>query len=647
MNKQEAVPGFLNSLKVALNNSSVYFQEHPVLKKSVEDFKVKTDLLLEFVSSIKIGFAPASLFINGEVFEKTRLYEELAGFFHFRKIRSVEIKKGVSLEELINFLQKISMPPREIFKKGVLESILKRDNASHVLLEILDYSQFLHSEDGEEDKDVWIYLFGSIVSEDDARNINQLVDNFEKIISKFKSNELLEDEELHSNIVKFLAYLQNKEQEKFLKCSKEVIKLLLKNKKSSQEDMHERARIFFKGLDVQELADTLWQEIIGDDNFNVFSFNLFSTLVKDKKQDEHIASSLAYKFRKDKQLNASPRMRNKIKELVSSSDVSLPEVYQRTLSKLLKEMVDLPAGQKKLEAAALHASYRFLILNLLVGEKSRSRLVLISEKFLAEWYAVIADNDIRFLKAFLEIAEKKMQDISFADIFSPFRKRALGFIENLVLEDEGLPEAEYFSNMLTESSLHVGYYLDKIFKENKVNPFLLKLFFRFFPGSLPIFRDNLKKKSTDADFLKNIVDSLKIVNSAASLQLLEYIYSFTHVLLKIEIVKAMREMNVRDEIFLFSILKGAEMPLKKEVFPLIKNDPRNVKNALEILLGIPSPLGIRNKILLENIEIAAEDGGGKETVDFLLMLSQKRFFWNRAVREKAKEALMRLHAEKF
>lgn len=647
MNKEEAILGFLNSLKVVLNNTSVYFQEHPILKKSVEDFKVKTDLLLQFVSSIKIGFAPASLFINGEVFEKTRLYEELAGFFHFRKIRSVEIKKGVFLEELINFLLKISMPPREIFKKGVLESILKRDNASHVLLEILDYSQFLHSEDGEEDKDVWIYLFGSIESENDARNINQLVDNFEKIINKFKSNELLEDEELHSNIVKFLAYLQNKEQEKFLKCSKEVIKLLLKDKKSSQEDMHERARIFFKGLDAQELADTLWQEIIGDDNFNVLSFNLFSTLVKDKKQDEHIASSLAYKFRKDTQLSANPRARNKIKELVSSSDVSLPEVYRRTLSMLLKEMADLPAGQKKLEAATLHASYRFLILNLLAGKMSRSRLVLISEKLLAEWYAVIADNDIRFLKAFLEIAEKKMQDISFADIFDPFRKRALSFIENLVLEDQGLPEAEYFSNMLTESSLQVSYYLDKIFKENKENPFLLKLFFRFFPGSLPIFRDFLKKKSTDADFLKNMVDSLKAVNSAASLQLLEYIYSFTHVLIKIEIVKAMREMNVRDEIFLFSILKGAEMPIKKEVFPLIKNDPRNVKNALEILLGIPSPLGIRNKILLENIEIVAEDGGGKETVDFLHMLSQKRFFWNRAVREKAKEALMRLHAEKF
>ena len=109
----------------------------------------------------------------------------------------------------------------------------------------------------------------------------------------------------------------------------------------------------------------------------------------------------------------------------------------------------------------------------------------------------------------------------------------------------------------------------------------------------------------------------------------------------------MRQMTTRDENFLFSVLKENNVLLRKEAFLLIRNDPQSMENAFELLLCISSPFGVHNKILQENIEIAAEAKAAKEALSYLTLLSRKRFFWNREVREKAHAALMRLNAEKF
>ena len=101
MTKEEALWDFLASLKTSLNNAAVYFKDHPVFLKSAEDLKAKTDSLLVFLSPIKIGISPNSLFIDGKNWEKSGLSKELASFFHFRKVETIEIKSGVSFKELI------------------------------------------------------------------------------------------------------------------------------------------------------------------------------------------------------------------------------------------------------------------------------------------------------------------------------------------------------------------------------------------------------------------------------------------------------------------------------------------------------------------------------------------------------------------
>ncbi|MCM8801546.1 MAG: hypothetical protein NC912_06070, partial [Candidatus Omnitrophica bacterium] len=55
-------------------------------------------------------------------------------------------------------------------------------------------------------------------------------------------------------------------------------------------------------------------------------------------------------------------------------------------------------------------------------------------------------------------------------------------------------------------------------------------------------------------------------------------------------------------------------------------------------INIASPLGIRNKIILQNLEII-EELRLIEAIDYIVSLSKRRFFWNRNVRNKAKEIL--------
>jgi len=322
-------------------------------------------------------------------------------------------------------------------------------------------------------------------------------------------------------------------------------------------------------------------------------------------------------------------------------------VYRSTLSILLKELTTSKAGQALFNAHSVHNSYRFLILNLLAQERNRSRLALLSEKLLAEWSSVTADSDIEFLKVFLVIMQQKANDVSFYDTLEPLKMRALNFIENALFEEENSLGIERMADFLTNSSLSADVYFNKIFKEHRVHASILRLFFRFYSGRMPDFYALLQKKSNDGVFLKAIMDSLKEVNSALSLEILKYIYSLGGIFVKKEILVAMRQMTARDENFLFSVLKENNVLLRKEAFLLIRNDPQSMKNAFELLLCISSPFGVHNKTLQENIEIAAEAKAVKEALSYLTLLSRKRFFWNREVREKAHAALMRLNAEKF
>src|SRR3989338_6666446 len=673
MNKEEALQDFLASLKTSLNNAAVYFKDHHVFLKSAEDLKAKADSLLVFLSPIKIGISPNSLFIDGKNWEKSGLSKELASFFHFRKVETVEIKSGVSLKELIFFISKVSLAPKEILKAGGIEAILKKENMPFILAKGLDYSRLLGIQ-GKEYKDIWTHMFQEAAEKGTPQDIFGLADNFGKIIEKFKVNDLLENEDLRKNIYNFFNYLKDEAKDKFNTCSKDIAKLILRDKAIAKIDKLEKLRVFFKDLSGDEVSDILWEAAASDKDFDALSFELLSSLL-DKNQHERAALSLADKIKTKNPPEVNPQAVKRLKDLFfAAKDQAHYGPYRKNLEFLFKNTFFEEAGSRGLDLESTRASYQFLILNSLIGEKNKTKLSLLKDLVKEELDSVIKNKDTEFLRHFLEICERRRKESSFSGVFDPVKNDALSSIENIIFqgsprgEAEGSPRGvrlgepkagreaegapgggfEGFLNLLNRSFLGEQYYLNKIFNENRISPGILKMYFKFFPDTRNVFYDNLKKKSPDAEFLKILIEAVQEIHSALSLEILRNIFSFSHSLVKLEILKAMRELPQQDENLLFSILKEENVFLRKEALGVLvfKEGPGSeagqsnaVAEALKLLLDMPDSWGKKNKVLEENIDIVVEEGLTEPARDFLLVLSRRGFFWNKKVKEKAKAAL--------
>ncbi len=643
MNKEEALNDFLKGLRIVLNNASAYSKDHPYFRKSVEVFKEKADALTPFLNPIKINFAPESIFIDGNKLEKSMLYVDLAAMFHRRKIKSVEIRSGFTIEELIEFLSSVSMPIKEILKQGGIQSILDKVKSRHILAEELDYSAFLE-EEGEESKDIWAYLFKEAVRKENPAQINEFADNFGSIIKKFKAKDLFEDDELRQDLHNFLEYLKNKEKNKFNNCSKELLKHILKDKNISIDAELGKMKVFFEDLDKDSLAEALWDQISNNDAFNYTSFQLFSQLVS---QDTHkdIASSLGEKIRNTESLKNNPAIRKKIKELFSGIDKSSiiefyrHEVYSPFKDAALEESLSF-------DRDFLPVNYFLVLLNLFTFEDSKEKLDLISKRLICECDRLICRKSAQYLKYLWEVLDKKRKENpSLVGSFEEFQKRIFSFIENESFEEEPVEGIEYFIGKLDTSVLGADFYLDKIFNKRKVNSYALNLFLKFFPQDLARFLENIKSRHAQIDLIARVVKSIEGADSPQGLEILKNIFSVSGNIIKIEVLKSMQALPVIDDEFLFSVLGKGDIFLKREALAILAKDDNLKKKALEKLFFIKSPFGKRNQLIIENL-IAIEDTEIEGAQDYIIPLSKRSFFWNRDMREKALEVLRKWNVGK-
>lgn len=646
MNKEEVLWDFLASLKISLNNAAVYFKDHPLFLKSAKDLKTKADSLLVFLDPIKVTLSPDSLFIDGKTWQKRGLSQELASFFHFRKVESFQIKNGVSESELIFFISNASLPARDIFKRGGLEVIFKKERLSCVLAKDLDYSRLLGSW-GKEYKDIWSYIFQEALEKGFTQEVSSLADNFGKIIEKFKVDDLLENEDLRKNIYNFLNYLKAEAKDKFNGCSKEIANLILRDKAGVKIDQLEHLRVFFNDLSGETLSDILWEEAASDKDFDALNFNLLFSLL-DKNQHERAASSLAAKFKTKKPPDLDPQAVERLKELFFAAKEEVPpyDIYRKNLESLFKNTFLEKAVSGGLSLEPPRSSYHFLILNLLMGEKHKAKLSLLKDLVKDELDSAIKNKDAEFLGHFLEICERRKKESGFTALFEPLKNDALLSIENTIFQVDGVKEFEGFLNLFSRSFLGAQDYLNKIFNENIINSRVLKMYFKFFAGQRDVFYTQLKIKSFDAEFLKLLIKSVKEIDSDLSLEIFENIFSFSHSLIKLEILKAMGETTERDENFLFFVLKEENVFLRKEALSVLAREEELKSKALKLILDIPSPWGKKNKILEENIDIVAGLGLVVPARDFLLALSRRGLFWNKKLKAKAKSALESVDAVK-
>lgn len=635
MEREEALSDFLKGFHIVFSNASAYPKDHPYFIKSLENFKERIDTLFEFLNPIRIDVAIDSLFIDGRKWEKQALYVELARIFHQRKIRSIELKRGSTITELIDFFHAVSLPQKEILRQKGIKNILNREESLHIKVEELDYSQILGTE-GEELKDVWAYLFKEAIEKKDAQRINEFADNFDKALEKIRVGDLLGNEELRKSLCSFFTYLKYNQKEKFYKCSKEMFKFVSKYKYAIQDKNFAGIKSLFEDLSNDDFAGLLWDEISEDDSFDILSFRLFSQIAGIKREKE-ISSSLSGKISKES-LKNNPKAIKRTQDLLSVSlEQSVSDVYRNTLSALLK---DISFDRSVFfDRSLLYENYLFTLLNLLTDEKNKERLKLILERLSKELEGLIRERGFKYLKSLLDILNKReKEDPSLKDFSAELENKISEFAESTVWEEESSADLENLVDSLEKTSFNAEFYLDKIFREGKVNPGMLKLFFRFFSADSPLFYKNLEKKYSDLEFLGKIMESLSGLSPLLSCEILKYIFSFANDIIKMEALKAMNGLAEFDTEFIFSVLQKGNISLRRESLVILAKEPDLIKRALENLLRVSSPLGRRNKAILENIGII-EDLGFKEAEEYLVLLSKRHFFWNRNIRKRAREAL--------
>ena len=203
--REIALDNFLKSLRITLNNCSIYFKEHPLFTKSIEKLHADTLVVLNLINPLIVGVAPASLTIAEKSLEKETLYAELATILHRRKIKNIEIRRGLTVSETGIFVTSLSLPVLDIFKEGGLAYLLEKQGIVNIIIEELDYSSLLRGE-GQEQKDIWAYLLKRAVKEQNTVEIKNIVENFDTALEKIKIADFYENADLRASIAKFLNF---------------------------------------------------------------------------------------------------------------------------------------------------------------------------------------------------------------------------------------------------------------------------------------------------------------------------------------------------------------------------------------------------------------------------------------------------------
>ncbi len=640
MKKEKAIDEFFRSLRVTLTNAFSYPKDHPYFLKSIDSFKLKLQEVQETLNPLKIGVTDTGLVVNEESLSGSGFYEELGRLLHQRKIKSVEIRSGVTPSEIVSFFSVISMSTKDILKQGGVNALLGKYQVVNFIVEELDYSVLLQ-ENGQECADLWGYLLNYASQGNDQSKLDSLVENFGGLIKRTDQNDLFKTEAIPSNISDFLLSLKEKNKEHFAKCSKELFLWLLRNKKSLNEEKMEKLKLIFNSLNSEDMDTLFWEGLLQEDNFDILSLELFSK-ISEQKNPQKFGEGFLSKLKSGQQLAANnPKVVKTVKNLLTGIHGSqLSAVYRHTLESLVRGIS--ASGVQVFDQKALRENYRYITLNVLSVEEDKDNLSLAAEILEKELPVVLEDDALDFLKDLWgALLKRKNEPLG---ICAELEKKFSAFIENIILNQDLPAEKEFFLEMVSLPSQDAGFYLDKIFAAEKANKNILSLFFKFFPGNLDIFYSQVEQRIMDIEFLASLIEALGSLSTPETLGILDHIYSSANELIKNEILNIMRKLKKVDVQFLLRQLQTESPLLRKNLLSVLIIDAQGAEGALEALFKFPNFLGRKNELLMENMQIAFELGL-LEAVGLIHELSRRRFFWNRALRKKAKQVLKEWNAQ--
>jgi len=629
MVNDQLVEDFFRSLKVALTNAFSYPKDHPYFIKSVENFKLKLELMLTVLNPLKIGVTNLGLVVDGKALTRVGFYDELARLLHQRKIKNIEIRAGVNIGDLIQFLSIISLSEKNIIKSGGVNALLEKKQLANFKIDELDYSAFLHGE-GQECADIWGYMLKAAAHSNDTEKMGQLADGFGSFINRINEKDLLDAEGISSEVNEFLAALRGNDKEKFDKCSKDVFLWLLRNKKSLSQEKLIKLKPVFNGLSPDDFSALLQEGFIQEDNFDSLSLQLFSK-ISEQENSPKITEKFFNKVNETQELRDRPGVAKKIQNLLSTTqDDRLSAVYRNTLDSLVKGISF--SGKLIFDHKLLKENYRYIVLSLLATEQDPDILQTASNILEKELAGALEDNNVSLLKDLWGVLIKRKKEGIKACI--DLEESYSSSVENIILNGSLTLEQEFLLEMVSRPSQSLSLYLERIFVAEKVNIQVLNLFLKLFKDSLGVFYEKLDQKIQDTEFLGSLTDALSYIDTPVTLSILEYIYLSSNELVKSESLKAMHKLKKVDTAFLMRQLNTDSLLLRNGLFSVLILDPQAKKDVLGLLFGFNSFLGNKNKLLIENMQIAF-NLRFIEAVSYIQQLSRRKFFWNKELRNKA------------
>ena len=632
---------FLRSLKVSFKNATIYNMEHPAFIKSVEELQKSISSLFPILNPLVISFTPRSLFFDERFWEGEKIYQELGRLFHYRKIKTLEIRQGINYQELMNFASKITLSLKDFLREGGAQEVIKKEKLRHIHVEELDYSLLLKGE-GDEISDIWSYLMEEGLEEQDSVKLAQVTDNFEHVIGKFNTEDLIVNEELHKTFSQYFKYLKSSGDDQYRKCAKNLVKALITNRKITPESKFENLKLLISDMREEDLADSLWEEIIVDDKFDSLSFSIFSKLIE-KERHLDISTSLRDLFNTEDPVNRQPEVREKLQALLSgTSSKFISDIYKQTLNNLLK---NIDFGQKlNFDHEQLSRNYRYVLLNMMERENKSDAILESLEKIHSEWADITDSEDLKFLQNLMDVLDKHQQVLNGSELSRKVAHNLAEFVENKILDGDSDPELEYFLNALPKSVFDVNVYLNRLFTDKKVSALHLRAFFKFFTEYLFYLNLNLQQNASDVVFLEKMVTALKSIDTSISLVTLKTIYPLGNKNIKHRVLQAMHMLDEFDEKFLFQILKSKDLTLKGESLALLMRYPKCREQALDKMLNIQSPYGIYNKKLRQHLSLIKKKKL-TQARKHVIALKARRGFWNYKLRQSARLLLETWDAE--
>ncbi len=636
--KEEAgLIDFFKFFRLAVRQAALYPEDHPAQRAFLLELKGKIDALLTSKDHIRLGITPRALKLEAGPLLDDPVSQEMAKFFHARRIQALEFIRGVSEEELRILIKSLSRSGRETDLSREIKPPLEEKDIPHVKVQWLDYAPLLRPEGGEEIEDVWAYLLEQALQRRESKEVQLAVLGLTQGLERFPLKDLGSLDRVWPQWPAFFSLLKEKDKRGYKTIASAVVKNVMQEPPLSPSPaLEEKFSALFDNFDEETLAASLAEIFRQDPLFDPDKLSWWFRLTKTKK---HGLLATFFARQLETKLFSVPAslLRQKLTSFIQGYSTNpYPVPYYQAFLSLLEK---LPTEERlKLSREELWKHEIALCLFLAQDEKKPEEVIPQFELLARSLTRMIESRAFFLLKSFHRFLVERADLLSSHEDYPGTLRRLAGFVEELILAEEDFPEKDYFVANLKKSALGVNYYLEKIFGEGRVSPAILQLFFRLFREHIFYFDLNLDEKAKDKVFLEKMITALSDVDSPASFVALKNIFNLGDASLRSQALRAMARISTLDENFLWPHFLKPPLSWQREALLLLRKKPKALEQALGLLFNQRSPLGLNNRRLIEAVNLV-EEIGLAEARPYLHLLAGRCFFWNHRLRQAARRAL--------